>query len=355
MKKYMAFLLSLLLSLQLCGCGNLTVDTTKTEEESVELTLAVPKGSSSILMEVAQELARRAEDFADNSITVNIEEKVNIWDTAAKGEVDLLICENITMLASAEDAGKLIYPLKAEQENKDGDEVEAAYRQIENVNGSAAMLAMLEYPYFFRDSECVLGGGNDAEILAALNHSFSKDMKMELKRISYCGFYHWLTGDGEGLWEYILDKTEEDILNTQLSIGMSIRDPFGYLGESQQYVREIDLTENKTDLSDKTLLLSGARYRLLDIFILPESMEKLSENQKAAIEEAVVYSGGYSRTLADDQQNMILEQLKAVGVNIVNVDVDSWYDAFQNLYLSGNYEVNSELVDLLADKTQYYH
>ncbi len=349
MKKGWALLLSFLLSIQLCGCSNLAVDTTKMQEESVELTLAIPKGSSSILMEVAQELARRTEDFADNSITVNIEEKSNIWDVAEKGEADLLICENSMLLASAEDAGELRYFVKSEQEN---DAIE--YQTINHIGGSAAMMAMLEYPYFFRDSECVLGGGNDAEILAALNHSFSKDMKMELKRISYCGFYHWLTGDGKALGEYTFDKTESEILNAQLAI-MSIRDPFGYLGESQQYVREIDLTENKTDLTDKTLLLSSARYRLLDIFILPKSMEKLSENQKAAIEEAIVYSGGYSRTLADDQQKMILEQLKAVGVNIVNVAVDPWYDAFQSLYLSGNYEVNSELVDLLADKTQCYH
>ncbi len=355
MKKVCALILTVLFSLQLCGCQKLPAKPVDLEQEAVELTLAIPKNSSSILREVAQELARRAEDFTGNSLTVNIVEKDNIWDAAERGSVDLLVCENSRLLKTAEKSGELIYPdLPEPSEETTGVAGETAYLPLSDIEGGAAMLAMLEYPYFFREGECVLGGANDPQFLAALNHSLPEDMAMELKRISYSGCYHWLTGDHETLELYLSDKSSRDVLRAQIT-GESLRDPFGYLGDSEVYVREVDLSDSKADLSDKTLLLSGARQKLVDIFVLPESISALNEEQQAAIEEAIVYSGGYSRTLADDQQNMILEQMADAGIDILEINIDQWYEAFQELYRSGDYELNKELVELLRDKTESYH
>ncbi len=353
MKKLCVLLLSG--ALLLSSCQSLPASPVQAEQEVVELTLAIPKNSSSILREVAQELARRAEDFAQNSLTISIVEKNNIWTTVEQGTVDLVICENSRLLKGAADVGELSYPEYPEPvEGKDGTE-ETRLLPQGDISGGAAMLAMLEYPYFFRDGECVLGGVNDPQIMAALNHSLPEGTDMELKRISYCGRYHWLTADGEALDAYLMDKDYEDVLLAQINDGRSIEDPWGQLEASGISIREVDLGEKGSDLSGKTLLLSGGRQKLLDIFVLPKSLEALNKEQKAALEEAIVYSGGYSRTLADDLEKSSLEQLTGAAVNIMDVDVDEWYEAFQHLYRSGNYELNEELVELLWDKCERFH
>ena len=94
---------------------------------------------------------------------------------------------------------------------------------------------------------------------------------------------------------------------------------------------------------------------ILDIFVNPQSMKKLTEAQRAAVEEAVVYSGGYSRTLADSRQEEALEELKRQGMLIREGDVGLWHEAFQEQYRSETSPLKVELVNLLDEKTKRFH
>ena len=62
----------------LCGCQSLPANPIRSDDQPVELTLAIPKGSSELVREVARELSRRAEDFAENSLSVEIVEAEDI-------------------------------------------------------------------------------------------------------------------------------------------------------------------------------------------------------------------------------------------------------------------------------------
>lgn len=342
---------ALLLSVLLCGCQNigLPANPVNGKKDGAELKLVIPVGSGDICYEVAQELARRATDFSGNHLEVTITLSENIWAVIESGEADLVVCENSRLTADAQKKNALSYP-----------QPQALSEEAEQVlpgqlTGEAAMFAMLEYPYFFRDQDCVLGGGNDGDFLAALNHSLPEWYSLELKRLSYCGEYHWLSNDGDGVETHRMKYGVDDILLEQLAAGKSIREPLSYLDDGGLYLYEADVTDEDLELQGNAVLLSGGRQMLLDIFVKPETLETLDESQQAAVEEAIVYSGGYSRTLADERMEQALKRLESNGVAIKEVDVDEWYNGYQNLYLSGNDEVNVELTKLLEEKTERFH
>lgn len=346
-------ILCLLMALLLCGCQSLPEVPVGVRPEVKELTLAIPKGSNELLKEVSRELSRRAVDFAENSLTIEIVEEENIWEVLEDGSADLVICENSRLLKDAEKQEDLIYPEVFVLEELSEEEQKWLPEPV--LEGSASMLAMLDYPYFFRDEGCIIGGGNDASMLAALNHSLPEDFGMELKRLTYSGVYHWVTNDWSALESYLLEYSPSQLISVWREQGEPLRDPWGRLPDGKVYIREVDLSSTNMDLSDKTLLLSGERRKLIGIYSNPETIAKLSAKEQAAVEEAIVFSGGYSRTLADDQQKTIMRQLEEQNISMIEVDIDAWYEAFQKLYRSGNCEVNSDLAQLLWNKTERFH
>lgn len=347
MKKHA--IISLILSLSLCGCEAISLPTPQVREqvEVEELTLAIPKGSTELFREVARELSRRAMDFADNTLSIEIVEAENIWKVLYEGSADLVVCENSKLTAGAEEWDDLVYPQAYVEESEES--------LSQELSGAAALFATLDYPFFFRDGECITGGGNNQDVLAALNHSLPEDFVMELERLTVSGVYHWVTDDYELLENYVMENGTTALIEAFLAQGEPLRDPWNRLKENELLIREVDLTNNKADLSEKTLILSGGRSKIIDIFSNPETMERLSAKQNAAIQEAIVYSGGYSKTLSDDQQATILRQLEEQQIDIREIDIDQWYNSFQNIYSSGKSEVNGDFADLLWEKTERFH
>jgi len=341
-------LCSLLLA-ALCGCQDLQVPALN-REEPVELLLAVPQNSGELVQECARELARRAEDFAQTSLTIRIVEESNIWEALEQGKADLLLCTNETLMGSARRAGQLEEPVSTivqDEENKDQDKEAAWVYQPQPLSGAAATLSMLDYPYFFPDGDCAIIGANQEDVLAALNHSLPEDLPMELRRISVVGQIHWSASPPDLALDYFSQYSPGEILQKQLQQGESLRDPWGALEGGEIFVRELDLSNGKADLSDRLLILSAGRLKLLDIFVSPAALEKLEPKQRAAVEEAIVYSGGYGRILAKDQEESLLEQLHSQGVAILEPDREDWYEAFQRYYRSGQSPVDSRLSELV--------
>lgn len=348
-------IISLVLAVSLCGCQGWTLPeaTIREQAEVQELTLAIPKGSTEMFCEIARELSRRAVDFAENSLSIEIVEAENIWQVLQEGSADLVVCENSKAMEDAEALGDLIYPRTYTATELT--EEELLQLDVPQIHGDAAMFSMLDYPFFFRDGECVIGGGSNEDVLAALNYSLPDDFAMELQRLSFNGVYHWVTNDYELLESYLLEYGASDLIQRFLVQGESLRDPWTRLEEEGLYIREVDLTNTNTDLAEKTLLLSGGRWKIIDIFSNPETLSKLTAKQQAAIEEAIVYSGGYSKTLADDQQATVLRQLEESAVTMLPIDIDEWYSAFQKIYRSGDSEINADFADLLWEKTERFH
>lgn len=338
-------LCSLLLSL-LCGCQQLQVSTLG-RQEPVELVLALPQNSEELIQECARELSRRAEDFAQTSLTVRIVEEPNIWEALEQGKADLLLCSNEALVGSARRAGQLLEPQPSSDGEGEGPEKEMASLETETLSGAAASFAMLDYPYFFPDVEGAIIGANQEDVLAALNYSLPEDCPMELRRISVLGQFHWSASPPEVALDYFTQLSPGEILEKQLDQGESLREPWGALNEGELFMRELDLGGSKSDLSDRLLILSGSRLKLLDFFVSPKALEKLNQRQRAAVEEAIVYSGGYGCTLGRDQEESLLEQLHSQGIQLLEPDREEWYETFQRYYRNGQSPVDSRLSELL--------
>jgi len=313
-----------LLMVLLCGCDswNLPVEVPGSRAVVKELVLAVPRGSDELLNEVARELARRTEDFAENSLSVELVESDNIWRTMNNGQADLVLCSNEQLLSAA--GGQ-----------------------------KPALFSMMEEPYFFRDADCVINGGNHEDILAALNHSLGEEFPMELCRVSCGGSYDLLCSDTEIVITALLEYPAEEILQ-QYETEEDAAQP-----SWKQLLNAYALQETELGMDNipegVNALLSGHRQNVIEIFIRSESIDPLSEKEQAAVKEAIVYSGGYCRTLADSQKKYALNELEERAVPTVELDLDDWYDALQKLYQSDSDETRRQFARLFDDKVERYH
>lgn len=314
-------LLCLLMAL-LCGCSSLPVEVSGNRSEVKELVLAVPRNSDELLHEVARELARRAEDFAENKLSVVIVESRNIWTDLKDGQVDLLICGNDQLVSAA---GSDDVPL----------------------------FAMMEEPYFFREGDCVINGGNHEDILAALNYSLGEEFSMKLNRISYMDSYDLLCSNVEELESALQELSVDELLQQYAPEGETPSQDW------KQLLNAYGLQETELGMEEIPegggVLFSGHRQKLLEIFISPDSLELLSEKEQAAIEEAIVYSAGYCRTLADSQKKAAKQIIETDNVPIVKIDLDDWYDALQKKYQSDSNDIKRQFARLLEDKVERYH
>ena len=116
----------------------------------------------------------------------------------------------------------------------------------------------------------------------------------------------------------------------------------------------MDLTKPTVALNGKVLLLSSQKMKLIDIFSNSKSISALSPAQQAAIQEAIVYCGGYSKILAENEQDAAFTQFEEEFTQIQKLNSKRLYEVFLNFYLYQNRELNPELIQLLYDKIKYF-
>lgn len=77
-----------------------------------------------------------------------------------------------------------------------------------------------------------------------------------------------------------------------------------------------------------TMILDGHTLGAIQVVMTDEAWNSLSAEQQGWIIEAGQYASDFNRQLSEGAENEVLEQLKAEGVNIVEVtDVKPWQDA----------------------------
>lgn len=98
------------------------------------------------------------------------------------------------------------------------------------------------------------------------------------------------------------------------------------------------------------LILDGHTLGAVQIIITDGAWDKLSEEQQAIIEEAADYASEYNRKISEEAENKVLDELKADGVNVVEVtDITIWQDACKAIIESStadNKELYQQIVDM---------
>ena len=97
------------------------------------------------------------------------------------------------------------------------------------------------------------------------------------------------------------------------------------------------------------LILDGHTLGAIQVVITDTAWEKLTEEQQAAVMEAGKLAQEFNRQLSQDAENEVLEELKADGCNVVEVDNPAeWAEACAEV-ISENTESQAELYQQLLD------
>ena len=97
------------------------------------------------------------------------------------------------------------------------------------------------------------------------------------------------------------------------------------------------------------LILDGHTLGAIQVVITDTAWEKLTEEQQAAVMEAGKLAQEFNRQLSQDAENEILEELKANGCNVVEVDNPAeWAEACAEV-ISENTKSQAELYQQLLD------
>jgi tripartite ATP-independent transporter DctP family solute receptor len=77
-----------------------------------------------------------------------------------------------------------------------------------------------------------------------------------------------------------------------------------------------------------TMILDGHTLGCGEVIILESSLAKLSDSQRAAVEEASQFASDFNANLSEENENKCIEELTAAGVNFVEVEnKQEWADA----------------------------
>ena len=97
------------------------------------------------------------------------------------------------------------------------------------------------------------------------------------------------------------------------------------------------------------LILDGHTLGAIQVIIADESWDKLTGNQQKAMIEAAQYASDFNKKLSQDEENKVLDELKAAGVNVVDVtDITPWQEACKDV-ITENTKENAELYQQILD------
>lgn len=83
------------------------------------------------------------------------------------------------------------------------------------------------------------------------------------------------------------------------------------------------------------LILDGHTLGAIQVIITDEAWNKLSEEQQNILIEAGKYASEYNRQISEETENKVLEELKAEGVTVIEVDdITPWQEACKDVISS---------------------
>ncbi|GAU75589.1 TRAP transporter substrate-binding protein [Fusibacter sp. 3D3] len=97
------------------------------------------------------------------------------------------------------------------------------------------------------------------------------------------------------------------------------------------------------------MILDGHTLGAIQVIITDEAWDSLTADQQAILTEAGKYASEFNRKISEDAENKVLEELKASGVTIVDVqDKAPWQDACKDIIEKSTAD-NAELYQQILD------
>lgn len=97
------------------------------------------------------------------------------------------------------------------------------------------------------------------------------------------------------------------------------------------------------------LILNGHTLGAIQVVITDEAWDRLTEEQQNIIVEAGKYASEFNRKISEEAENKVLEELRAEGVNVVEVkDITPWQEACKDIIASST-AANPELYQKIID------
>ena len=97
------------------------------------------------------------------------------------------------------------------------------------------------------------------------------------------------------------------------------------------------------------LILDGHTLGAIQVIITDDAWDKLTPEQQDVLTEAGKYASEYNRKISEEAENKVLDELKANGVNVVEVeDKTPWQEACKDIIESSTKD-NAELYQQILD------
>lgn len=292
------------------ACAKLPAST-NTQPEVTTLVLALPEDASTHLAETARELARRGEDFSQNTLAFEIRYVGDIQEEMQAGTAHIYLAEN---------------------------------REVAQTWGK---LAFLELPYLFYDADYMISGVNAPEFLQSLNQVAG--LPVQLHRVAFGGYID-LAGT-------VPESKEEKSAAQEETLRLAVEQP--YLGQSAQEeleyeqvtpefgdtpveavnggqadLGEVQAADVLDSLGEKKVFFTQHRMVLVDIFFSNEISQQLTEKQQAILEEAAVYAAGYCKTMANQEREEAVKKAQEMEAAGRTPNINNLFSRFGDLYNS---------------------
>ena len=98
------------------------------------------------------------------------------------------------------------------------------------------------------------------------------------------------------------------------------------------------------------LILDGHTLGAIQVIITDSAWDSLTPEQQDILVKAGEYASGFNRQISEEAENEVLEQLKADGVNVVEVtDITPWQEAVKGVIdenIKGQEELYQKILDM---------
>lgn len=357
-KKILAVLLSTMMVVSLSACGLKTPEQTKTTDTNVE-------GNT----ETTPEAETPGSDEDKEPVVTLVYAEVNPLDTIV-GQTDTAFKDKVEELSGGEIKIDLQASgvLGAENDVLDtmlggGGTIDMARISafaLTSYGGEKSKLLSVPYTFVNRDHFWNFAGSDLAkEFLMEPNENGNG-----IRGLTYAeeGFRHFFTVEPvnsiEDLKGMKLRVSNDPIMNGMVN-GLGASPTVVSFGELYSALQtgvvdgaEQPIVNYKSNAFQEVagnLILDGHTLGAVQIVITDEAWDKLSDEHKNIIEEASKFASEFNRKISEETENKVLEELKAIGVNVVDVpDITIWQDACKDIIETSTAD-NKELYQQILD------